>query len=94
MYIMGEGEAAVCEQACVDYSHTPTHQMPNEYLRAALYGIVQRSVLRGVLDFGVDVHLHTHKEDDGLHVLLEDGQVQEVLALAVHLAGEGRESCR
>lgn len=51
------------------------------------------SVLCGVLDLGVDVHFHTHEEDDSLHVLVEDGQVEEVLALAIHLVGERRGNC-
>ena len=59
--------------------------MPDHNLRASLNGVVQWGVESGVLDFGVDVHLHTHQENDCLHVLLQDGKVQEILSFAVHL---------
>ena len=59
--------------------------MSDEYLGASLDGIVESRVPGGVLDFRVDVHLDTHEEYNGLHVLLQDGQVKKVLPFAVHL---------
>ena len=62
-----------------------THQVSNEYLRPSFDGVVKGSIECGVLDLRVHIDLNTHEEYDSLYILFQDGQVQEVLSLAVHL---------
>lgn len=52
---------------------------------------VQRRVGLLVLRAGVHVHVDAEEEQQALHVLLQDGQVQEVVALVVILQ-DGRDA--
>lgn len=52
---------------------------------------VQRCVGLLVLRAGVHVHVDAEEEQQALHVLLQDGQVQEVVALVVILQ-DGRDA--
>ena len=61
------------------------YQVPCQYLRATLDGVMKGRVHGGALDLGVDVSLHAQHEDDALQVLIQHGKMEEVLASGVHL---------
>ena len=59
--------------------------MPGNNLGAVFDGEMEGRIEGGVLHLGVNVHAYAQQEDDGLHVLVQHGQVQEVLSSSIYL---------
>ena len=62
-----------------------TYQMSYKDLGAVLDSKVEGSVVRRVLNLGINASIHAKQEDEWLNVIVEHSQMKKVLATAVNL---------
>ena len=59
--------------------------MPDKDLGAVFDSKVKRGVEGKIPDLGVDIGIHAEQEDERFHIVVQHGQMEEVLSTTVNL---------